>query len=360
MVLGQFSGVCRDAVSAGAEGTSRLRLPVRAHRPARNAARSSRQACARRPGGRTPVQSARRVPRLTSRLARQLAFLRKPMTAHGVPLLRRGINVASCATPPPAMLAAPCGSRRVRRRRAAGRGAMTRPSLHPPPGARRPAGRAPPPRRASAEPAPDGVGLAARNAPGGGTRLVSPRMRRLRHSRRAQGGTPPACEADGDDAGVARRESDVEAQRRRSRRPPSASRRRERIRRRIAPRPAGRRRRMRRGADLAASAPEGRAVKPRTGDGALRRCKGCARSGRHAECPVEMDAARRPRPGGWTGVRRRGLRTMGCAISTGRRGAAAGARFQIRNTQRAEKRAMGSAKMPRPRRLTEYRREDRA
>ena len=29
------------------------------------------------------------------------------MTAHGVPLLRRGINVASCATPPPAMLAAP-------------------------------------------------------------------------------------------------------------------------------------------------------------------------------------------------------------------------------------------------------------
>ena len=79
------------------------------------------------------------------------------------------------------------------------------------------------------------------------------------------------------------------------------------------------------------------------------RCKGCARSGRHAECPVEMDAARRPRPGGWTGVRRRGLRTMGCAISTGRRGAAAGARFQIGNTQRQMPRA------PRPRRLTEYR-----
>ena len=78
------------------------------------------------------------------------------------------------------------------------------------------------------------------------------------------------------------------------------------------------------------------------------RCKGCARSGRHAECPVEMDAARRPRPGGWTRVRRRGMRTMGCAISTGRRGAAAGARFQIGNTHRQKPRA------PRPRRLTEY------
>ena len=241
--------------------------------------------------------------------------------------------------PPPAMLAALCGSHRVRRHRAAGRGAMTRPSLHPPPDARRPAGRAPPPRRASAEPAPDGVGLASRNAPGGGTRLVSPRMRRLRHSRRAQDGTPPACEADGDDVGTARRECDAAAQRRRSRPPPSASRRRERNRRRAAPRAAGRHRRMRRGADLAASVTGGRAVKPRTGDGALRRCKGCARSGRHAECPVEMDAARRPRPGGWTSVRRRGLRTMGCAISTGRRGAAAGARFQIGNTHRQMPRA---------------------
>ena len=185
--------------------------------------------------------------------------------------VRRGFDGASCATPPPAMLAAPCGSHRVRRHRAAGRGAMTRPSLHPPPDARRPAGRAPPPRRASAEPAPDGVGLAARNAPGGGTRLVSPRMRRLRHSRQAQGGTPPACEADGDDVGTARRESDAETQRRRSRRPPSASRRRERNRRRAAPRAAGRHRRMRRGADLAASMPEGGAVKPRTGDGALKK-----------------------------------------------------------------------------------------
>ena len=70
-----------------------------------------------------------------------------------------------------------------------------------------------------------------------------------------------------------------------------------------------------------------------------RRCKGCARSGRHAECPVEMDAARRPRPGGWTGVRRRGMRTMGCAISTGRRGAAAGAWFQSGNTHRQTPRA---------------------
>ena len=159
------------------------------HPGARPSARSQRRAilapgCARRPGGRTPVQSARRVPRLATRLARQLAFLRKPMTAHGVPLLRRGFNGASCAAPAPAMLAAPCGSHRVRRRLAAGRGAMARPSLHPPPGARRPAGCTPPPRRASAEPAPDGVGLASRNAPGGGTRLVSPRMRRLRHSRR--------------------------------------------------------------------------------------------------------------------------------------------------------------------------------
>ena len=78
------------------------------------------------------------------------------------------------------------------------------------------------------------------------------------------------------------------------------------------------------------------------------RCKGCARSGRHAECPVEMDAARRSRPGGWTGVRRRGMRTMGCAISTGRRGAAAGARFQISNTHRQMQRA------PQPQKLTGY------
>jgi hypothetical protein len=172
-----------------------------------------------------------------------------------------------------------------------------------------------------------------------------PRLRRLRDSRRAQGGTPPACEADGDDVGTARRKCDDAAQRWRSRRPPSASRRRERNRRRAAPRAAGRHRRMRRGADLATSVTEGRAVKPRTGDGAPRRCKGCARSGRHAECPVEMDAARRPRPGGWTGVRRRGLRTQGCAISTGRRGAAAGARFQTSHAHREAPRA------PQPRRL---------
>ena len=48
------------------------------------------------------------------------------------------------------------------------------------------------------------------------------------------------------------------------------------------------------------------------------------------------------------GVRRRGLRTMGCAISTGRRSAAAGTRFQIGNTDRR----MPCA--PRPRRRAEY------
>jgi len=110
-----------------------------------------------------------------------------------------------------------------------------------------------------------------RNAPGGSTRLVSPRMRRLRHSRRVQGGIPPVCEADGDDVGIGRRKFDAAAQRRLRRRPPSASRRRKRIRRRAAPRAAGRRRRMRRGADLAASMPAGGAVKPRTGDGALQK-----------------------------------------------------------------------------------------
>ena len=78
------------------------------------------------------------------------------------------------------------------------------------------------------------------------------------------------------------------------------------------------------------------------------RCKGCARSGRHAGCPVEMDAARRPRSGGWTGVRRRGMRTMGCAISTGRRGAAAGARFQIGSTHRQMRHA------PQPQKQTGY------
>ena len=225
---------------------------------------------------------------------------------------------------------------------------MTCPSLHPPPGVRRTAGRAPPLRCVSAGSAPDGGGLAVRNAPGGSTRLVSPRMRHLRHSRRGQGGIPPVCGADGDDVGIGRRKFDAAAQRRLRRRPPSASRRQKRIRRRAAPRAAARRWRMRRGADLAASMPEGGAVKPRMGDGALRRCKGCARSGRHAECPVEMDAARRPRPGGWTGVRRRGMRTMGCAISTGRRGAAAGARFQVSSTYRQMSRA------PQPQKLTGY------
>ena len=81
------------------------------HPGARPSARSQRRAipapgCARKPGGRTPVLSARRVPRLTSRLARQLAFLRKPMAAHGVPLLKRGVDGASCTAPPSAMFAA--------------------------------------------------------------------------------------------------------------------------------------------------------------------------------------------------------------------------------------------------------------
>ena len=81
------------------------------HPGARPSARSQHRAilapgCARKPGGRTPVQSARRVPRLASRLARQLAFLRKPMAAHGVPLLRRGVDGASCTAPPSAMFAA--------------------------------------------------------------------------------------------------------------------------------------------------------------------------------------------------------------------------------------------------------------
>ena len=81
------------------------------HPGARPSARSQRRAilapgCARKPGGRTSVLSARRVPRLASRLARQLAFLRKPMAAHGVPLPRRGVDGASCTAPPSAMLAA--------------------------------------------------------------------------------------------------------------------------------------------------------------------------------------------------------------------------------------------------------------
>ena len=81
------------------------------HPGARPSARSQHRAilapgCARKPGGRTSVLSARRVPRLTSRLARQLAFLRKPMAAHGVPLPRRGVDGASCAAPPSAMFAA--------------------------------------------------------------------------------------------------------------------------------------------------------------------------------------------------------------------------------------------------------------
>ena len=165
------------------------------HPGARPSARSQRRAilapgCARKPGGRTSVLSARRVPRLASRIARQLAFLRKPMTAHGVPLPRRGLGDALCRKEEPSSRA-----------------------------------------RATAR---------------------------------------------------------------------------------------------------------------------CRRCKGCARSGRHAECPVEMDAARRPRPGGWTGVRRRGMRTMGCAISTGRRGAAAGARFQTGSTHRQMRHA------PQPQKQTGY------
>ena len=240
---------------------------------------------------------------------------------------------------------------------------MTRPSLHPPPGARRTAGRAPPLRCVSAGSAPDGGGLAMRNAPGGSTRLVSPRMRHLRHSRRGQGGIPPVCGADGDDVGIGRRKFDAAAQRRLRRRPPSASRRRKRIRRRAAPRAAGRHRRMRRGADLAASMPEGGAVKPRTDDGALQKVQ---------RVRLQRKARRVPRRNGWEletgnlklgtggansrthklthfpGVRRRGMRTMGCAISTGRRGAAAGARFQVSSTYRQMSRA------PQPQKLTGY------
>ena len=81
------------------------------HPGARPSARSQHRAilapdCARKPGGRTQVQPARRVPRLASRLARQLAFLRMPMAAHGVPLLKLGFDGASCTAPPSAMFAA--------------------------------------------------------------------------------------------------------------------------------------------------------------------------------------------------------------------------------------------------------------
>ena len=141
---------------------------------------------------------------------------------------------------------------------------------------------------------PDGGGLAVRNAPGGDTRLVSPRMRRLRHSRRVQGGIPPVCEADGDDVGIGRRKFDAAAQRRLRRRPPSASRRRKRIRRLAAPRAAGRRRRMRRVADLAASMPEGGAVKQRTGDGALLRAHGFRSAARTGKCDTLRNPRNRP------------------------------------------------------------------
>ena len=115
-------------------------------------------------------------------------------------------------------------------------------------------------------------------------------MRHLRHSRRGQGGIPPVCGADGDDVGIGRRKFDAAAQRRLRRRPPSASRRRKRIRRRAAPRAAGRHRRMRRGADLAASMPEGGAVKPRTGDGALKKVQ---------RVRPQRKARRVPRRNGW-------------------------------------------------------------
>ena len=70
---------------------------------------------------------------------------------------------------------------------------------------------------------------------------------------------------------------------------------------------------------------------------------GCAPPLRRTDWP-----ARRPRPGGWTGVRRRGVRTMGCAISTGLGGAVAGARFQNGSTRRQ----MPCA--PQPQKLTGY------
>jgi len=275
------------------------------HPGARPSARSQRRAilapgCARKPGGRTPVLSARRVPRLASRLARQLAFLRKPMAAHGVPLPRRGVDGASCAAPPSAMFAATV---RPAPHPAASGGGPRKTCAQGPGRRKRVKSSASLPRRfyallagrpLPASGSPDGGGLAMRNAPGGSTRLVSPRMRHLRHSRRGQGGIPPVCGADGDDVGIGRRKFDAAAQRRLRRRPPSASRRQKRIRRRAAPRAAGRHRRMRRGADLAASMPEGEAVKPRTGDGALLRAHGFRSSARTGKCDTLRNPRNRP------------------------------------------------------------------
>ena len=315
------------------------------HPGARPSARSQRRAilapgCARKPGGRTPVLSARRVPRLTSRLARQLAFLRKPMAAHGVPLPRRGVDGASCTAPPSAMFAA-----------------TVRPASHPaasgggPRGDDSPfrftrrqalAGRRGAPRLCDAFPQvrllmaaaspcatpPAGIPASSRRECGAPDARAEPRAV-FRPCARRTGTTS----ASGGASSMPRRRGGSAAVRRARRggksgsggAPP-----------REPPRGAGgcvAARTWRR-----ACRKEEPSSRART-TARCRRCKGCACSGRHAECPVEMDAARRPRPGGWTGVRRRGMRTMGCAISTGRRGAAAGARFQIGNTHRQKPRA---------------------
>ena len=300
-----------------------LSVEGRLRRPgARPSARSQHRAilapgCARMPGGRTQVQPARRVPRLASRLARQLAFLRKPMVAHGVPLLRRGFDGASCTAPPSAMFAA-----------------TVRPAPHPaasgggPRGAPRlcdafPQVRLPMAAASSCATPPAGIPASSRRESGACATRAEPRAVFRPRARRT--GT---TSASGSASSMPRRRGGSAAVRRARRGGGSGSGG-------VPPRepPGG----------------TGGCVAARTWRRACRkeepsslaratarceRCKGCARSGRHAECPVEMDAARRPRPGGWTGVRCRGWRTMGCAISTGRRGAAAGARFQIGGTRR--------------------------
>ena len=114
--------------------------PVRTHR---SLATPRDHRARREPAGRiarTQVQRARPVPHLASMLARQLTFLRNPMAAHGVPLSLRGGVGAPRAAPLTAMFAATCGLRRVRWPPKAGRRAMNRPLLNPPPEAHRSAG----------------------------------------------------------------------------------------------------------------------------------------------------------------------------------------------------------------------------
>ena len=155
---------------------------VRAHRPARNAARSSRQAvpASRADGRQSCPPGACHAWHRGLRGSSLFSESRWPRTVCHCRGAASTARLARLRLPP--CSPQPCGPHRIRRRLAAGRGAMTRPSLHPPPGVRRTAGRAPPLRCVSAGSAPDGGGLAVRNAPGGDTRLVSPRMRRLRHS----------------------------------------------------------------------------------------------------------------------------------------------------------------------------------